>query len=466
MNRLSSSLLWAILLLLMVPALANARQLIPQWKYVSSFPDAPGGRYDDMAFLDPDRGWVVNLQGEIWHTADGAESWVLQDDNDVPYRSIAIRDTPGPFGEVVWAGTVNTNGQSILWETRDSGAHWTDITHRISGDVPYGICGLVSIGDNVWGVGAYYGEPTVIRSVDGGRTWEGRAMQSRLASNLIDVYFKNELEGYATGGTDGLQSGTAVILRTLDGGDTWERVFVSSPTPDTQAEWGWKISFPSKDVGYVSVEYNSGGEPTAKVLKTEDGGATWREQWIEGSVSNAGLQGIGFINETTGWASGRGVTSVTTDGGESWTQLRDYSPGADSGQLDGRMNRFFVVNDTLAYGVGQRLYVVSGYGQLGTDIEIGVTPEIFSLEPLFPNPFTESATLRYNLEAPSRIRIRVADMLGRIQRHFPQRYLQPGVYEEKWDGRNDAGIRVPTGGYILLIDIGESMETKKVLFLQ
>lgn len=447
-------------------------QSVPLWDYVDSLPNSPVGRYDDMAWVDPERGWVVNLAGEIWHTDDGAATWTRQAlRSDVRFRSVACRDYPSTATgkEVCWAGTVTStdagNSAGMLWETRDGGAHWIDITHRISGTVPYGICGMVSIGSKAWAVGAYYGEPTIIRSENGGETWVGTPV-GNLAENLIDVYFKNELEGYATGGTDGLATGTAVVLRTLDGGLSWERVHVSSLTAGAQAEWGWKISFPTDDTGYISVEYASSNAPTAKVLKTTDGGATWSEVYIEGSNSSAGLQGIGFISATTGWASGRGVTSVTTDGGTTWTQLGHYNPGTNNGQLDGAMNRFFVVNDTLAYGVGLRLYELTTASSTSTALEAKPLPDAFSLADPYPNPFVEEARLPYSLERASMVHVQVIDMLGRIHRSFPSRYLQPGSHEIIWDGTDEAGTRVPSGGYIFLVDIGDSIETKRVVFVK
>ena len=456
-------------LLLTLPARG---QSVPLWDHVASLPNSPAGRYDDMAWLDPDRGWVVNLAGEIWHTDDGARSWTRQAlRSDVRFRSVACRDYPSTATgkEVCWAGTVLStdagNSAGMLWETRDGGEYWIDITHRISGTVPYGICGMVSVGSKAWAVGAYYGEPTVLRSENGGETWVGTPV-GHVAENLIDVYFKNELEGYATGGTDGLSTGTAVVLRTMDGGLTWERVFVSSLSAGAQAEWGWKISFPSDDVGYISVEYNSINAPTAKVLKTEDGGATWREVYIEGSNASAGLQGIGFISPTTGWASGRGVTSVTTDGGTTWTQLGHYNPATGNGQLDGSMNRFFVVNDTLAYGVGLRLYELTTASATGTSLESNPLPESFSLANPYPNPFTEEARVPYTLERASMVHVQVIDMLGRTHRSFPSQFRQPGSYEILWDGTDEAGIRVAAGGYIFLVDIGDSIETKRVVFVK
>lgn len=141
------------------------------------------------------------------------------------------------------------------------------------------------------------------------------------------------------------------------GGSSWTKVFQSQRDPSISGEWGWKISFPTPLIGYVSVEYRSNPNSNdAKVLKTTDGGKTWHELAVRGSKSNLGLQGIGFISPEVGWASGRGVTSVTLDGGETWEQLVHLSSQNPNGQLDGAMNRFFMVNDTLAYGVGSRLY--------------------------------------------------------------------------------------------------------------
>ena len=451
-------------LLLVVPS-ASAQTVAPKWEHVESFPDAPGGRYDDMVFLDTQRGWVVNTRGEIWNTEDGGQTWNLQTDKGVPFRSVAFREEDGPFGEVGWAGTV-FRPESVLWETRDGGEHWIDISHRIYGDKPDGICGIYTRGQYAWGVGAFHGTPTIIKTSDGGITWHGRAV-GNLAGGLIDVYFQDENIGFAVGGTGDNLDGLAVILRTEDGGETWEQAFVSTLTPGANSEWAWKISFPSRDVGYVSVEYpsNSNG-PTAKVLKTEDGGLSWREIMIPGSTQSAGLQGIGFISESTGWASGRGTTSLTTDGGETWQRVSHYNPLSKEGQLDGSMNRFFVVNDTLAYGVGKRLYPLSGLELISTATEPSVVPESFTMDPPFPNPFTEKTTLRYHLDKSSIVRVQIIDVLGRMHRTFPAEFKQPGDYELMWDGRDDSGVRLASGNYILLIDIGESMETKQVVFLK
>jgi hypothetical protein len=134
--------------------------------------------------------------------------------------------------------------------------------------------------------------------------------------------------------------------------------------------------------------------------------------------------------------------------------------------MDGAMNRFFVVNDTLAYGVGLRLYKLTTSTATSTSLEAKPLPEAFSLGNPYPNPFSDQARVPYRLDRASMVHFKVIDMLGREHRAFPSQYLQPGSYELVWDGRNEAGIRVSAGGYIFLVDIGESIETKRVVFVK
>jgi len=462
MPRFTSLLLLSIFVL---PA-AFAQVQAPAWQHVSELPAARAGRYDDMDFVSPNRGWVVNLAGEIWHTEDSGNSWNMQFLNESSnFRSVTFQDEPGPRGlQIGWAGTV-FSPESVLWETRDGGEHWVDITHRINGVLPDGICGLVSINNSAWGVGAFHGSPTVIRTNDSGIHWTGVDVSAQ-AGALIDVYFQDELVGFAVGGSGSSLNGDAVVLRTEDGGVTWQRVFKSTRQNGIEGEWGWKISFPTRLVGYVSVEYRSNPESNdAKILKTEDGGLTWREIFVRGSQTNLGLQGLGFISPEVGWTSGRGVTSVTLDGGDSWEQLVQFNPNTGDGQLDGAMNRFFMVNDTLAFGVGKSLYRLSGYGTMSIFTEQEELPRPFTLETSFPNPFSESTTLRYTIESPAAVGLRVIDMTGRMHRTYPTVFQESGRHEIVWDGRNDSGMKLPSGSYIFLVDIGATVEMKQVVLI-
>src|SRR5690606_2859056 len=111
---------------------------------------------------------------------------------------------------------------------------------------------------------------------------------SSYATTLIDCYFFTPDSGFATGGSPNSiifgngENVKSIVLFTSDGGNTWTNKYTS----EVIKEWGWKIHFPSRKTGYVSVEnFNSG-----HVLKTTDGGDNWTRLIVPGLSD---LEGIG-----------------------------------------------------------------------------------------------------------------------------------------------------------------------------
>ena len=341
MVRISVAMLLACLGLGLAFATQQELPPVEGWRVLPESPMRPklNSRHDDLFFTDPDTGWVVNVKGEIYKTTDGGESWIQQLDSRrdvgplVPFRSVGFANS-----RVGWAGTLIK--EQVLFETRDGGETWTDISNRITGPMPKGICGIWVVNERViYGAGRFVKTAHFIKSTDGGQSWTSTDM-SALAGILVDVYFFDENNGMIVGGTDvDLSIANAVILVTSDGGDTWEQRYTTS---GNLGEWGWKIAFPTPTTGYVTVErrVEEGG---AKVLKTTDGGATWEEFIIENSKY---LQGVGFATEDLGWVSGGGTASMTETGGKTWRQI----------DFDGRINRFRMFGDSLGYAVGRQVY--------------------------------------------------------------------------------------------------------------
>jgi hypothetical protein len=79
-------------------------------------------------------------------------------------------------------------------------------------------------------------------------------------------------------------------------------------------EWGWKLQFLNAQVGFVSLEHFNAGA----ILKTTDGGLTWKRIVVNDLQQNANLEGIGFVDENHGWGDAsfrRRSSSETIDGG-------------------------------------------------------------------------------------------------------------------------------------------------------
>ena len=403
---------------------------VPQWQALPAAPQSV--RMDDVHFLDADRGWVCTAEGRIHHTTDGGSSWTLQHDDPALYfRSLRFADALRGF-----AGTLNSD--DLLYRTTDGGGTWASVP-GIPEPRPNAICGLaVASSQVIFGVGSYSEPARMIHTTDGGASWASRDL-APLASTLIDVQFRSATEGLAVGSVGSFPAQSrSVVLRTTDGGTTWQRVWLGS----RNGEWGWKITFPSASVGYVSLERFLG---PMFFLKTTDGGATWNDH----GFPNYNEQGIGFATPLVGWVGGaNNPTLGTTDGGASWTP----TPWGDY------LNRFQFLSPTLGYGSGVTVYKYAE-GAVGTP---GPAPPPLALR-AGPNPFVAQTTIRFALAAPTPIRLFVADPSGRVVRELERGTRAAGAHVVVWDGRDDRGAPAPAGIYLYVLHAGPRHEMGKLV---
>ncbi|WP_412067114.1 T9SS type A sorting domain-containing protein [Rubrivirga sp. IMCC43871] len=390
--------------------LATAAAAQPAWQELA---DSPYNDYrsEDISFIDAERGWAVDGAGRVHRTLDSGATWTQTASIGFDYLRAAAFVSP----TVGWVGTLDN--RRTLYETRDGGHTFADISLRIN-PLTHGVCSLFAVSDQVvYGAGTYNGPATLIKTVNGGQTWTARPLAPHL-DTVIDVYFFDALHGLAVGGT-GDFGGTIRprVIETRDGGSTWTvRHTVASVTPG----WGWKLSFPTPEVGYMSVEkYDN--DPDAMILKTTDGGATWAEIVIP-NAGSGNMQAVGFLTPEIGWVSGRGTTSMTTDGGATWAQV------ALGDGLDPNVNRFRFLDNGLGFASGQKIHRLDARGVVA---ETG--PDGGALLSLSPNPARDVVRIRYQASFGAAT-IDVLDALGR---------RVGGVEEPVADG--DAEWTVPSG---------------------
>lgn len=392
-------------------------------------------RSEDISFVSADLGWAVDGRGRVHKTEDGGSTWT-QTTSLLGY----LRSTAFVSPTLGWVGTIGSQDQ--LYETRDGGATFTNVSDRLRPAID-GVCSLFAVSeDEVFGAGTYYGPAIFIKTTDGGATWTVRPLRPHL-DTVIDVHFFDAQHGLAVGGT-GDFGGTIRprVIETRDGGVTWTiRHTVESVTRG----WGWKLSFPTPDIGYMSVEkYDA--NPNAMILKTTDGGTTWAEIVIP-NAGDGNLQSVGFMTPEVGWVSGRGTTSVTTDGGATWAQLL---PGEG---LDPNVNRFQFLGG-VAYASGRKIHrlntqsVATEAGPVESDALWGVDP----------NPARSVVRIRYR-PAPGPATVDVFDALGR---------RVGSVYEAVADGQAEWHIPAGLAGgvYTLRIRTSEGQGTRAVTVIR
>jgi len=132
---------------------------------------------------------------------------------------------------------------------------------------------------------------------------------------LHAVYFVDGRRGFAVGGK-------GALLATEDGGARWE--VRRAPAEDTLHD----IFFTDERTGWVACERSifllkTKEEQRSYLLKTEDGGGSWRRVAVAGADVDARLVRVRFADREHGWAFGEmGALFATTDGGETWARQR------------------------------------------------------------------------------------------------------------------------------------------------
>ena len=288
------------------------------------------GKQDDIAFIGENEGWYVNGYGSIYHTKNGGVTWEKQlEKKGTFFRCIAFVDSLNGF-----AGTVGTDyfpnvTDSIpLYGTRDGGKTWMPVDYK--GPYVKGLCaidivkeqyinhGKIDYKIHIYAVGRVGSPANMMVSHDGGETWTSNSMNND-CKMLFDIKMFDKNYGFVCAASDeDMEKSNALILKTRDGGKTWKKVYQSN----RPFEGTWKASFPTKEVGYVTIQsYNP--NPNVKqqrIAKTTDGGETWQEINL---VADAGARefGIGFIDENHGFVGTMNTGYETKDGGKTWTTV-------------------------------------------------------------------------------------------------------------------------------------------------
>jgi glucuronoarabinoxylan endo-1,4-beta-xylanase len=90
-------------------------------------------------------------------------------------------------------------------------------------------------------------------------------------------------------------------------------------------------------------------------------------------------------------------------------------------------------------------------------------PSEFALAQNYPNPFSSSTVVSYELKAQSDIRVTIYDVLGRVVWRITPGAQPTGLHSVLWNGRNDSGQRVANGVYFYTVQAGDELRTRKMV---
>lgn len=169
--------------------------------------------YNNVFFIDSQRGWIVGEYGTILHTEDRGKHWKKQACKDiVPIVDLEDYAPPLPsFYDVYFQNPekgwiVGLDGKMIT--TDDGGKNWI----KLNSPVDLTLFKTIIIDDKGWAVGL---RGNYVFSTDGGETWVQNEESLSTKFWLRGLAFSDQNHGWMVGSI-------GTIIRTTDGGTNWE----------------------------------------------------------------------------------------------------------------------------------------------------------------------------------------------------------------------------------------------------
>ncbi|MFC1951290.1 YCF48-related protein [Chloroflexota bacterium] len=275
------------------------------WIQLSSFTATDLNR---IFFTDEDTGWVVGLNGEIWHTEDGGQTWERQGSGITSVELEGVYFLDENNGWVVGAAgkMLHTTNGGAAWQELPDASNSVRNVHMISATEGWA---------TGWGV--------IVKTSDG-TTW----------TDTKPAGFTNLMLDGATTGADTFWcvGKTGDIQYTSDGGSNW--------TKQVSGTESFLYGIIAHDANNL-ITYGQSGT----VLKTDNGGTTWTtvDTGIDSAIT---IRGASFIDADNGVLVGNeGQIWNTDDGGDTWTVVA-VSP------TTAQLQDVFMVDADTGYAVG------------------------------------------------------------------------------------------------------------------
>jgi Secretion system C-terminal sorting domain len=97
-------------------------------------------------------------------------------------------------------------------------------------------------------------------------------------------------------------------------------------------------------------------------------------------------------------------------------------------------------------------------------------PTDYTLYQNYPNPFNPSTIIKYKLEIPSKVILKVYDLLGREIITFVNEYQQAGIYSYNFSSErivnNKSAFQLSSGIYFYRLSAGNFSDIKKMILIR
>ena len=362
----------------------------------------------DMHWISQNEGWICSgFTGEIYHTSDGGQTFTTQTTQYSTYAIHMLNSNEGYAGGFNGRIYRTTNGGGTWNVIGSIGATLLSISFPPSSTTGY-CCGYSGKIDSITSSGV-------------------SSMSSGVTSNLKSITFP---------GSQGWLCGESVILH-------------------YNGSWLGDQSYPTETYNAIYMVNNTTGWAVGDngvIIKTSDG-TNWNYQ-SNPDTKRSTLNNVYFLSSNEGWAVGdNGVILHTINGGTTWAV-------EGNGLTTNMLTSVQFISSTNGYVLGNNGTVLK-FGLL-TDVEkLPAQSTGSTLEQNYPNPFKETTTIDFTLEAPSQVDLEIFSIGGEKICTLVDEKKSPGKYSVPFHANN-----LPSGIYYYRLQTETGTSARKMTLIK
>lgn len=84
----------------------------------------------------------------------------------------------------------------------------------------------------------------------------------------------------------------------------------------------------------------------------------------------------------------------------------------------------------------------------------------------YPNPFNPVTNIDYEIKNSGSVSLSVYNLIGQKVRTLINGFQEAGPHSSVWDGKNDIRLELTAGVYLSRIEMDNTIQIKKMLFLK
>jgi len=302
------------------------------WSWVAGNPTA-GQIMTEVFFVDDFTAYASGEDGAVIKTTNKGVSW--QNSFFGPQDTYGLYSVF--FTDPNTGYTVGNRGRIL--KTTDAGATWKQYAPTY--------IDVQAIDFATDSIGYFATWNNIYKTTDAGQNWLPLSFTS--SSTFQHLHFFNKDTGIAINETP------LKLFKTFNGGASWTPLDLGSLYNDNFL-----------GISYISntIYLTTNGAYGRKVLKSEDGGITWR---IQNTDFNLSYKNPVFTDEKTGY-SGYGYNIYkTVDSGKTWNSILFEGQGL--------LNRLWFVDPATGYAVGEQSYIAMTSDSGHTWQQLAVHPD-------------------------------------------------------------------------------------------